>query len=222
MGARGIGLIILFPVLFQYCAPARFVKPLEKGKKALAFSFGGPLIKYSGAAIPIPFSTLAGGYGLAEHCTLFAGIHTTSLVFGNLQADVGATFGLPFKNKTWGMSVSPALQAALAAGKKGTVRVWPSADLNWYKHFSGRMSFLYAGVNSWFELAGSRSDGLTQQRHLIPNLQAGYVFVKSKWDHQLEFKYLGAGIPNLPNVVEYIGAGGMGSFGIYYSVIRKF
>jgi hypothetical protein len=57
---------------------------------------------------------------------------------------------------------------------------------------------------------------------VIPNLQVGYNVVKEKWQHQFEIKYLGAGIPNLPGVVGYIGAGGKGAFGIYYSLVRKF
>jgi hypothetical protein len=81
---------------------------------------------------------------------------------------------------------------------------------------------MYGGVNMWIEPSAKRAHGVTQKDHLIPNLQLGYTFVRTKFSHQVELKYLGLGIPNLPGVVEYAGLAGRGSLGIYYNVIRKF
>jgi hypothetical protein len=63
--------IILLAYFFQNCAPSRFVKPLAKKQQAASFSFGGPIIKFAGAPIPIPFTTLAYGYGLTNKITGF-------------------------------------------------------------------------------------------------------------------------------------------------------
>ncbi len=209
-------------LIITNCAPARFVKTLEKNKSAASFSFGGPVIKFAGAAVPVPFTSLAYGYGLTEKSTVFGSIHTTSLLFGNLQTDLGSTFSLFKKENRFGITTTPALQMAWAMGQKQTFRMWPSLDLNAYFHFKERKSYLYTGVNGWFELSKTRAHGETQMQKIIPNCHLGYTFVKTKWQHQFELKYLALGIPNLPNIVEYISTGNQGSFGIYYSLIRSF
>jgi hypothetical protein len=146
-------LLVILSLLFFSCAPSRFVKPLEKSQSAASFSFGGPMIQYDGAAIPIPFTTFAYGYGVANKCTVFGSLHSTSLLFGNLQSDLGATFLLFEKEKKFGVSAAPSLQLAYSMGKAGTFRLWPSADLNWFWHPKERQSYLYDGFNSWFEIA---------------------------------------------------------------------
>jgi len=213
--------IFLILVLYR-CAPSRYVKPLAKKENSLALSFGGPLIKFSGAPIPIPFTTLGYGYGLTDNITAYGNLHTTSALFGNSQLDLGATFSLYKKENSFGITASPALQMAYSIANKTGFRVWPSADANIYFHPAKKTSYLYAGINSWFEFSKLRAHGEDQKKHLVPNLQMGYVIAKTKWQHQFEFKYLGAGIPNTPGVVEYIGISGKGALGIYYSLVRKF
>ena len=213
---------IITLLFFWNCAPSRYVKPLAKNQSAASFSFGGPLIKFSGAPIPIPFSTLGYAYGVTTNATVYGNLHSTSLLFGNLQLDAGATLQLFKKENKFGLTASPALQLAYNVRNKTGFRIWPSADVNTYFHFNQKPSYLYAGINSWFELSGLKAHDEIQQRRVLPNIQLGYVIVKTKWQHQFECKYLGIGIPNLPGVVDYIGISGKGSLGIYYSLIRKF
>jgi hypothetical protein len=214
-----------YPVLILFlsnCAHSRYVKPLAKNQKAIAFSFGGPLIKFGGAPIPIPFTTLGYGHGITDNITVFGNLHTTSLLFGNAQADLGATIHLYKKENKFGITASPALQVAYNVRNQTGARLWPTADLNAYFHFSEKPSYIYVGLNSWFELSKLKAHDQVPQRRVIPNLQLGYTLVKTKWQHQIEVKYLGIGIPNLPGVVDYIGISHKGSFGIYYSLVRKF
>lgn len=213
----------IIALLFLWnCAPSRYVKPLAKNQSAASFSFGGPLIQFSGAPIPIPFSTLGYAYGVTTDATTYGNLHSTSLLFGNLQLDAGATMQLYKKESKFGLTASPAVQLAYNVRNKTGFRIWPSADINTYFHFRQKPSYLYAGVNSWFELSALKAHQQVQQRKAIPNVQLGYVIVKTKWQHQFECKYLGIGIPNLPGVVDYIGISGKGSLGIYYSLVRKF
>src|SRR6218665_1660418 len=132
-------------LLLFSCAPSRFVKPLEKKQSAAAFSFGGPLIQFSGAPIPIPFTTLAYGYGVSGNVTAYGSLHPTSLLFGNLQSDLGASIGL-LNKPGFGISVSPAVQLAYNLRNKTGWRGWPSADLNAYVHFRRKPSCLYGGI----------------------------------------------------------------------------
>lgn len=209
-------------LILQGCAPSRYVKPLAKMQRAASFSFGGPMIRFSGAPIPIPFTTLGYGYGLTDNITTYGHLHTTSLLFGNAQADLGATLNLYKRESRFGITTSPAFQLAYNIRNQTGFRLWPSIDLNAYLHPGKTPSYLYAGVNSWFELSVRKAHGEKQQDHMIPNIQLGYCLVKTKWQHQLELKYLGMGIPNLPGVVDYIGLSGKGALGIYYSLVRKF
>ncbi|MBL7903257.1 MAG: hypothetical protein JNK73_14760 [Bacteroidia bacterium] len=220
---RGIQLL-LTAVLFGLfsCAPSRFVKPLEKNQKAISFSFGGPGIMYSGAPIPIPFSTLAYAQGINSSITAFGALHFTSSLFGNLQADLGASCQLFELESGLGMSAAPALQLAYSVGTAKTLRAWPSGDINVYYHLFKKPSYLYGGLNAWFEFSKYKAHNELQTRHVIPNLQLGYVFVKPKWQHQFEFKFIGMGIPNTPGVVDYVGLNGKGSIGFYYNLIRTF
>ncbi|MGZ3899180.1 MAG: hypothetical protein ACXVNM_00040 [Bacteroidia bacterium] len=220
-------LILLSSVLFFLfficgCSPTQLVKPLKKSEQAAAFTFGGPLIKFAGAPIPMPFSTVGYNYGVTDKFTAYANLHTTSLVFGNLQATVGGLFSLYEKENKFGVTASPAIQTAFNIRNMTGFRIWPSLDANFYYHIKEKPSFAYAGANSWFELSQTRAHDQPQPRHVLPNLHAGYMVVKTKWQHQFELKYLGIGIPNLPGVVDYIGISHKGALGIYYSLIRKF
>lgn len=216
--------LLLTAVLFGLfsCAPSRFVKPLEKNQKAISFSFGGPGILYSGAPIPIPFSTLAYAQGINSSITAFGALHFTSSLFGNLQADLGASCQLFELKSGLGLSAIPALQLAYSVGTAKTLRAWPSGDINVYYHLFKKPSYLYGGLNAWFEFSKYKAHNELQTRHVIPNLQLGYVLVKPKWQHQFEFKFIGMGILNTPGVVEYVGLNGKGSIGFYYNLIRTF
>ncbi len=214
--------IVVLILTFAFCAPSRYVKTLEKKQSVLAFSFGGPLIKFGGAPIPIPFTTLGYAYGCSDRITAYGNLHTTSLLFGNFQTDLGATVKLYEKENQFGFSASPALQIACNVRNQTGFRTWPSIDLNSYYHPNKKPSYIYAGINSWIELSSTKAHDEPQTKHAIPNLHIGYSVVKTKWQHQFELKYLGMGIANTPGVVDYIGASGKGTFGLYYSLIRKF
>ena len=82
--------LLLISLLFS-CAPARYVKPLEKKQHAATLSLGGPLIKYGTATIPIPFITANYGYGIDSTTTGFVSVNVTSALYGNFQLEVGAT-----------------------------------------------------------------------------------------------------------------------------------
>ena len=215
-------LLFCITLFVTSCAPSRFVKPLDKGQKALTASFGGPTILFSGAPIPMPFTTITYAQGLTANTTAFGSLHFTSGLFGNLQSDLGASYRIYEKPLSYGFSTSPALQIAYSVGHTGSFRVWPTLDLNFYCHPFKNASYAYAGANAWFEFSKYKAHGEIQQRHVLPNLQMGYVFVKTRWQHQIEVKFLGLGIPNTPTVVSYIGLGGKGSFGVYYTLIRTF
>ncbi len=205
--------------ILNACTPARLVKPLKKGDQAVSASFGGPLITFSGAPIPLPFTTLAYANGITDKISGFGSLHTTSLLFGNLQTDLGICADVYSKNKI-GISITPAIQAALSFKNAHAIRVWPSLDANFRYEFT--KGFLYAGTHSWFEFSKMRANDTKQERWLLPNYHVGFTKTNTKWNHQFEVKLLLPSQSIYPGVVDYIGINGKGALGIYYCVTRKF
>ncbi len=209
-------------LLFAACSPVRFVTPIPAEHYAASASLGGPLITFSGATIPMPLTSLAAGYGLSSNTSLFAGLHTTALLFHDIQLDIGALRELlPQDGWRPGVSASAVANLALAL-RDGSFKFWPELNANAYWHYMSNGNLLYVGSSNWFELASTRSDGESQPQHWVPNLQCGHVFDGENWQYTTEIKYLAVGVMNLPSVVEYHGLSGNGSFGVYLALTRKF
>ncbi len=202
------------------CAPSRFVKPLAKNEKVISASFGGPMIVFVVAPIPIPFTTIGYAQGITSKVTAFGNLHGTSGLFGNLQTDIGSTIQIYKKEEVFGFSVSPILQTAYNLRNKTGLRFWPSCDLNFYHHLKQKSSYFYSGINCWLELATKKAFGEKLNQHLIPNMQIGFVCFYKKWRHQFQLSYFGIGIANQPGVVGYIGVSGKGALGFHYAIIR--
>ena len=84
-----IYIFIFLALTVLSCAPSRFIEPLSKNQQALSFNIGGSLIDYGGTTIPIPLTSLTYAYGLSNNLTAFGSLHTTSLIFNNLQMEIG-------------------------------------------------------------------------------------------------------------------------------------
>lgn len=211
---------ILISVLFLFnCTASRIVKPLKKGEQIVSASLGGSLIKFSGAPVPLPFTTLGYANGIKDRVTAFGGIHTTSLLFGNFQTDFGACLDVYSKNKL-GVSITPALQTAVSYKDIHSFRVWPTLDIN--LRYELKKGFLYAGMHNWFEYSKTRANDTKQDKWFLPNYHFGFTKTNTKWNHQFEVKYLLPSTAIYPGVVDYIGINGKGALGIFYCIIRKF
>jgi len=204
------------------CTPSRVVRPLEKGQKTVSAHLGGPLIGFAGTTIPIPFTTVHYAQGITNKTTLFGSVHTTSLLFGVFQTDIGACQQIYFHDSLRvGLSVNPALNIAFDKWEK-QLKCWPQLDINAYWEIKSKKSFLYAGVENWFELAAYKAHAITQQKHWLIAPQLGYTYVREKWNYNFETKYMAPTIANTPNVVDYRGIAGKGAIGVYISFTRKF
>jgi hypothetical protein len=218
---KHLGLLFLITALTA-CAPSRFVRPLEKGQKAVNMNLGGPLIGFAGTTIPIPLTSLTGGYGLKPGFSVFGSLHTTSLLFGVIQLEAGAVKNI-YRNDSIGLgfTFTPALNLAFDIWQTN-FKAWPELDLNAYKEFGKNKNFYYLGVSNWFELSSKKAENEIQTTHWIINPHIGVNFVRPKWNYNLELKLLAPSVERLPNAVEYKGIGTRGAFGSYFSVSRKF
>jgi hypothetical protein len=214
---------LLVLILGAACNPTRFVKPLEKNEKAIGANFGGPLVGFGGATIPIPFTSLVGGYGINDNLTAFGSLHTTALAFGVIQSDLGVLYGFA-KPNGWvpGLSASGVANVFVDTWE-GNARVLPQLDVNAYWTYGKQnRNFFYTGISNWLELNNYRAHGERQEHTLLFNLQVGHTFVGRKWDFNTEFKYLAPNIERGNIVVDYKGFGQRGAAGIYLGVIRRF
>jgi len=210
-------------LVFSSCAPSRLVRPLEKHQHVVNAEIGGPLFAYAGTTIPVPLTSFMYGYGVTDNTSVFGSFHTTSLLFGVLQTDIGACQRLYYNDSLrLGISATPALNLAQQIVFGNSFKCWPQVDVNFYWDIKPKKSFVYAGVENWFELAGQRAEEQTQTTHWIYCPQVGYTYVRTKWNYNLEVKYIAPNIPNLPNVVSYLGIGGNGALAVYFSITRKF
>ncbi len=213
--------LLLLPLLVA-CAPTRFVEPVPKEHINVTVALGGPLFDFANTTIPMPLSSVAAGYGLTDQTTLFAGLHTTALLFKDLQLDLGGLKEvLRQDHLAPGMSISPVANVFLAM-RDGSFRVWPEVDVNAYWHYGKSGNMIYLTSGNWFELSSTRADGEPQQDHWIANVGLGHRFEGANWEYTTELKYLALGIANTPNAVGYHGIGGNGTFGIYLAFTRKF
>jgi hypothetical protein len=214
--------IFVMSMLFTQCAPSRMVKPLAEKQHAVTANLGGPLIGFAGTVIPIPFTALGYGYGLRANTTVFGNVHTTSLLYGVVQTDLGICQNF----KTWenGLAISGNLVANVAIDKwQRNFRFWPQLDVNVYKPFHEKKSFWYAGFDSWYELSRYRAHDYRQPVAVFLNPHAGLQWgKKTHWSYQFETKWLIPYIKNSPNQIKYKAPGGNGAIGVYFGVTYRF
>jgi hypothetical protein len=219
-------LFLLFTSIYS-CAPSRHIETLEKNEKSVGISLGGPLINFSGAVMPIPFTSIGGGYGLKEGFTVFGYVHTTSLLFYNLQTDIGCTKRLlnPHEDKKYipGISVSTVANT-LFDFKSKTLNFYPQIDVNSYWKWGKKNNrTTYVGIDNWFELKSKKAHNEPQQTHWVFNPHIGQIFHSKNWSYSLEMKYLAPNHSNKNLVVEYTPITGKnGATGIYVGISRRF
>ena len=184
---------LIFITLFAAaCAPTRFIEPVEEGKLAAGATFGGPLIDFAGAPIPVPLTSLEVGYGFKENLTFSGGLHTTAAVFGNLQIDLGGTYKfLDQERFRPNLSVSPSLNTVWDIYDK-KIKVWPVIDLNAYWNYGKKNNYVYVGANNFVEFSGTRALEQDQPTPILFSPQIGHVLKGKdrKWEFISEIKFL--------------------------------
>ena len=215
-------IVVISLLLIQSCTSSRVVRPLKKGEQQISANLGGPLLGFAGMTIPMPLTSIAYARGITNDLTGFMGVHTTSMLFGVIQTDIGACYNVYHPDSSqFGVSVSPALNIAYDKWEKNS-KLWPSVDINAYWEFTPNKSFIYTGVSNWFEFAKERAHGEKQEHKWLINPHLGYTYVRNKWNYNIETKWLVPNIGTKPNVVDYRGVGGKGAIGLYFTFTRKF
>ena len=212
--------IVISFVIFS-CAPSRIVKPLKKNEKSLSANFGGPLIGFSGTTIPIPFTAISYAQGICDNTSAFGSVHTTAMLFGNFQTDLGICQQI-WKSDSLriGISCNPVFNVLFDKWEKN-LRFWPQLDFNFYYEIKANKNFVYSGIMNWFELSGTKAHHQPQKKNWLPGIQAGYNHQFNEWSFTIEAKWIAPSRENKPNVIDYKGISGKGATGIYFGFTRK-
>lgn len=214
---RILTILSISSLLFS-CGPSKFVEPIAYKQLSIGGHFGGPALDY-GIPIPLPISAIEIGYGLDTNVTVFGTLHTTSIIFGNFQTDLGATFKV-LNQKTYrpNISISPGFNF-IYSFSSDLAKLWPTLDLNAYWNYGNRKNYFYFGVNNYFELSKAMANGQDQVNHWLYNPQIGHVLKGKNGNGQFtaEIKWLG---PNHENDFAFIPyatpQGNNGAIGVYF------
>jgi len=213
-----ITLSIIIIITSSSCAPARFVEPLQKKELAIGGNFGGPVIGVGAITTPIPLTAVEVGYGLDTNLTLHGGIHTTALLFGNLQMDLGITYKFLNQDKYIpNVSVNPGFNFVYDFDDNLS-KFWPTLDINAYWNYGKRHSYWYLGLNNMFELSKTMAFDQPQKQRWIFSPQIGHVLKtkKEKWQFTTELKFLALNQDNSYAFMPYKSlTGSYGATGFY-------
>ncbi len=231
-------IFLLILIGLASCAPARFVEPLKRGQQVITGNFGGPVAKIPGIGnIPIPYTAIGYGRGLTDKTTIFGNLHTTSLLFGIGQTDLGVSQSI-WKNDQMGVSAQGSMNI-LVDFYTGANRFWPQVDANYYfkygKHSkpvyldatrfgdvkieSNNYNFFYIGVSNWIDPYKTESQGRPNAQFWIPSVQLGHQWIRTKWSYQAELKMLAPNQSNQNIVVNYPSLlNNRGALGLYFGI----
>jgi hypothetical protein len=231
-------IFLLILIGLASCAPARFVEPLKKGQQVITGNFGGPVAKIPGIGnIPIPYTAIGYGRGLTNKTTVFGNLHTTSLLFGIGQTDLGVSQSI-WKNDKMGVSAQGSMNI-LVDFYTGANRFWPQVDANYYfkygKHSkpvyldatrfgdvkieSNNYNFFYIGVSNWIDPYKTESQGRPNAQFWIPSVQLGHQWIRTKWSYHAELKMLAPNQSNQNIVVNYPSLlNNRGALGLYFGI----
>ena len=215
--------LVLISLLAISCATTRIVKPIGAKEIAAGFDFGGPIIDFAGAKIPVPFTSFSAAYGIDSLTTVWGGLHTTALAFGNFQTDIGLLRDvIPAKGRRPGLSVAPVANV-LFNFTKGDFRIYPQVDVNMHWQYSlKRRNFMYLSLSNWFDLWTKKAHMQPNDNFYALNIALGHTFVTKKNRYSLEFRWLAPNISNRNVIVGYNGIAGQGSLAFYFGILKKF
>ncbi len=214
--------IIVIVAMIWSCAPTRFVKPLEKDQKSVGFNFGGPLIKFGGLKIPIPYTSIYAGYGWKEKSTLHGGFHLTALAYKTLQFDFGITQSLfNQKGKIPGISANGTINL-MTSLRDGATRVYPQLEANAFWEYSENKWMTYIGTSNWIDLNKNARKSPENHQYILPTFHIGQSYRWKRMDLSLEYKYLVPGNENQNSIVDFVVVTNKGANGIYLSLKKTF
>lgn len=75
-------LLVLCALATAACGTTQFARPLGRGTTRFTASLGGPLVRFGGAPVPLPITTVGVAHGLSDLVDVGGDLHPTAMAFG--------------------------------------------------------------------------------------------------------------------------------------------
>lgn len=187
----------------------------------VSIGLGGPLIKFGGTVVPLPFSQVDFSYGLTSKISLQAGLNTTSLLFGVGQLRLNGLVGL--KNQDgWLPGISFSFQQHVFIDRWEKDFSWyPEPGFHLFWQLPNQKHLLFAGGSGWMEIKTPKIK-FDDRPFFLPILQTGYQHSGEKWSWSVETRWIAPNITHQHLVTSYVSPTQSGAMGVYFSLSRRF
>lgn len=200
------------------CGTMNSARPLAQGEHAFGLTFGGPLLKFAGAAIPLPNAVVEGRSGLPPLANrpldLNYGLNVTAATFGVLQLHAGAAYMLmPQQGSVPALTISDRLYFATNGfdRRKEDHGAWALEQVELTTSWKLHQQLVYGGVANYLDFASPRL-------LLSPFVGTQLDFAKpGGFGLQLEGRYFGANALQETNTLKWVSFG-RGAFGPFIGV----
>ncbi len=148
--AARISVMLLF--CYMSCGTVASVRPIGEGRKAVSFSFGGPVTPVYDINVPLPYSVVRMRYGLTENTDLHCGIHTTMSLLANISVDIGLTRHFTVQSG-WrpALCLGASLYGFYHINEFSSTRIYPELSLIGSYAFSRYHHLVYFGSHAMMQ-----------------------------------------------------------------------
>jgi hypothetical protein len=211
---------IFLSLFLASCASIKTVEPLKKGEVKATADLGGPMINFNGIPLFMPLTSIGSAMGISDNVSVFASIHTTSLMYKTFQLETSANTSLFRFDKAVFRPIGVLIlfvDYAKANGHFILMLILITIYIT-----TTKLILHYFSFTSMMELHRKKAFDEPVTKRIIPHLTLGHRWVKDNSEWGLELKYLSFNKDNRNIVVDYIAPGNKGSFGFYLSYAKKF
>ena len=200
---RSLARLSIIVALFG-CAHVTKTRPTPKGAVDIEFAAGGPLANIPGlSVIPVPLSSAGVSIGVLDNLDVSTHLHLTSLaLFGTVGLDVGTTWLAVRQDRGRPALTTTGRFYAFTNFTSGfTAYLETEATLNWrYARYFGS----YASLDVLFQFTAAP----------LFTIGAGQELIFGRFALQLETRWYSPFTDSRAPVVNWVGLGGYGAFGV--------
>jgi len=185
--------LLLSLLLLSGCGAQMRNMPVGAGHVQYSASLGGPLVKFSGNVVPIPYGMAGATYGITDRLEAHADLHVLAAMYKFLGLTPGLTY---FPRAALGPWVPSLTADMLVFSDLSASRAYPEIVLTVARPLGTRW-VPFAGFHNTFQVTHSPS--------YIPSLFAGTSYRAGRLNFYGELQWLALNRDNHFTPVDYYG-----------------
>jgi hypothetical protein len=198
---------LLLPLLLLMgCGAQLRTMPVGAGHVQYNASLGGPLVKFGGNVVPIPYAMTGATYGITDRLEAHADLHVLAAMYKFLGLTPGMTY---FPNVSVGNWIPSVTTDVLLFSDLTSTRAYPELLLT-VAHPVGTRWIPYAGLQNTFQITHAPS--------YIPSVFAGTSLRAGPLNFYGELQWLSLNRNNHFTPVNYYGIGEHGALSPQFGV----